>query len=111
VRIEVYHHFPTGHGSTALLDVLRSLNTKVSSIMVKQADFEVKMNELADQAEKDKAEIVAATAVATQAIADLQAALEAAGDVSPGILAAFDRAKAAVQGIDDLNADAPPPAV
>ncbi len=86
---------------------LRLINFKLEQIMTTQAEFEVQMNALADQAEKDKAEVIAATAVATQAIADLEAALAAGGNVSDGVLAAFDRAKAAVQGIDDLNADAP----
>jgi hypothetical protein len=41
------------------------------------------------------------------AIAALEAAVATAGDIGPEVQAAFADAKAAVQGIDDLNADAP----
>jgi ribonuclease HI len=72
----------------------------LEKIMVSQAEFVVQLQALAAQAVKTKGEILAA-------IAALEAAVATAGDIGPEVQAAFADAKAAVQGIDDLNADAP----
>ncbi len=41
------------------------------------------------------------------AVADLETALANAGEVSPGVQAAFEAVKVKAQGVDDLVTDAP----
>lgn len=99
MKIDVFHHFPQEQGSP-LLKVLTNIHSEVRSIMTSQTEFAAKLQALADQANKSRDEVLAA-------LAALQAALAEAGAITPEVQAAFDNAQAAVQGIDDLNPDAP----
>lgn len=68
---------------------------------MEQSELAAKLVSLAGQLEKVKTEI-------NSKITDLEAAIEAADDVSPEVEAAFEAVKTAVQGIDDINPDAEP---
>jgi len=69
---------------------------------MEQSELAAKLTALTEQTEKAKAEILAK-------LADLDAALQAADDVTPEVQAAFDALKGSVQGVDDIVADATPP--
>lgn len=85
------------HGLTAVLKSLRHF----------KEDFKMNMTELAtqltaikEQADKAKAEVIAA-------VAALDAALQAAGGTTPAVDAAVAALKTSVQSLDDLNPDSP----
>lgn len=99
-RVDLFHHFPPEAGLAQSLTELRSL------IMTSVADLTAQLNAAADQAEKSKAEVVAAVGVLTKEVADLQAQIAAGGDVPPEVVAAAARVSAATQALDDLNPDA-----
>lgn len=65
-----------------------------------QAGLAQALTDAAAQAAKSHDEIVAK-------LATLEAAVIAAGDTTPEVNAALDALKAQVQGLDDLNPDAP----
>lgn len=70
----------------------------------------VGLQALKEQADKSKAELVAAVGKLNESVAALEAkvaALNEANQINPEIHAAFDALKASVQAIDDLNADEP----
>jgi hypothetical protein len=67
-------------------------------ILMNQVELARQLEELTVQNEKARAEIVAR-------IAELEAALENAGTVSPEVTAALDALKASVQADDDMHAD------
>lgn len=75
---------------------------KLDKIMSDQTQLAADLQALTAQTEKAKAEIIAK-------VAELEAAITNAGNTTPEVDAALAGLKAAVQGVDDLNADAPPP--
>jgi hypothetical protein len=92
--VDVFHYVsPTVPGGS-LAKVLERLD----SIMATQAELQVQIEALTVQAEKAKGEIVAK-------LAELQAAIDNADEVDPGVVAAFDALKAVVQGVDDIVPD------
>ena len=70
---------------------------------MEQSDFALQLTALKDQLAKAKTEI-------TDKITALGDAMDAADDVAPEVIAAFDELKAAVQAQDDIVADVTPPA-
>ncbi len=72
-------------------------------ITVNQTELAQALADLTTQADKAKAEIVAK-------VADLETAIANAGSTTPEVDAALAALKGSVQGLDDLNPDAPPPA-
>lgn len=78
------------------------------NIMAKVSSLAGQLQAIAAQAEKGKAEVVAAVATAQAKIEELTAAL-ADADLTAEQQSALDAVAAAVQGIDDLNPDAAPP--
>lgn len=71
--------------------------------MANQADLAAGMQSLTEQVTKIGVE----TAATLQKVADLEAALANADNVSPEVQAAFDALKAQVQKTDDLVPDQP----
>ena len=70
----------------------------------------VGLQALKEQADKSKAELVAAVVRLNDSVASLEAkvaALNEANQINPEIHAAFDALKSSIQAIDDLNADEP----
>lgn len=76
-------------------------------IVTNNADLAAQLNAAADQAEKSKAEVVAAVGKLTTEVAALQAQIASGADVPPEVIAAANRVSAAAQALDDLNPDAP----
>jgi len=68
--------------------------------MTTQAELAVQITELTAQNDKARDEVLAK-------LADLQAALDAAGAVDPAVLEAFSALKASVQTDDDIVPDVP----
>lgn len=83
-----------------LEEALSSLNLKIDTIMAEQTQLAAQMREVSTQLAKVRDEILAK-------VAELEAALDAADDVSPEVQEAFDALKAQVQGLDDINPDEP----
>lgn len=79
----------------SLLNIIKSQNHK---IIMTQAELAQALNDASTQADKAKAEIL-------QKIADLEAAVNNAGNVTPEVEAAFTALKSKVQGIDDIVPD------
>jgi hypothetical protein len=95
--IDVFHHVtPTVPGGFQA-----KLLERLDSIMTTQAELQSQIETLTAQAEKAKGEIL-------DKLVELQAAIDEADEVDPGVLAAFDGLKAVVQGVDDIVPDAPP---
>ena len=104
MRLDIYHHMVYDDNCKEL-DIKQSLNSIfniLKQIKMEQSELAAQLTALKEQADKAKAEIVAK-------LADLETALGEADDVTPEVQAAFDALKTSVQGIDDLNADAPAP--
>lgn len=76
-------------------------------IMAKISSLAAQLTAIAAQADKSKAEIVAAVDTLTKKVSDLEALLDDA-DTTPEIDAALEAVKTAVQAVDDLNPDATP---
>jgi N-acetylmuramic acid 6-phosphate (MurNAc-6-P) etherase len=100
LRIDLYHHMVPDDGLAQSIESLRSL------IVTSNADLTAQLNAAADQAEKSKAEVVAAVGKLTQTVADLQAQIAAGADVPPEVIAAANRVSAATAELDALNPDA-----
>jgi archaellum component FlaC len=106
MRLDIYHHMVYDDNCKEL-DIKQSLNSIfniLKQIKMEQSELAAQLTTLKDQTEKAKAEILAK-------LADLDAALQAADDVTPEVQAAFDALKSSVQGVDDIVADAPTPTV
>lgn len=82
-----------------IFELLFRNNLKLDKIMAEQTELAVQIQELQAQVVKIGGEIVAK-------VEALEAALEAADDVTPEVQAAFDALKAQVQTLDDMNPDA-----
>ena len=67
---------------------------------MEQSELAAQLTALKDQLAKAKTEI-------TDKLTSLGDAIEAADDVAPEVIAAFDELKAAVQAQDDIVPDAP----
>lgn len=72
------------------------INSKLDNIMGTQKDAAAQLNTVADQLAKVRSEVEA-----------LKEAAQNATNVDPELQAAIDRVATAVQGVDDLNPDAP----
>ena len=93
VRVDVYHHIPQPP------EIPAAITERLDNIMTTQTELAQQITDLTAQNEKARAEVLAK-------IADMQAALDAAGNVDPAVLAAFDALKASVQADDDIVPDA-----
>lgn len=90
------HHANASHVEALLTTILG----KITNIMATQAELAQSLRDIKAQADKAQAEIIAA-------VAALEAALAAAGTTTPEVDAALADLKTTVQGLDDLNPDAP----
>ena len=90
----------------AAVQVLISIERKVIRIMASQTEIEAGLVALTAQIGKVAAEQSARFDTLTAAIAALEAQI-AAGEATPGVVAALDTAKAALQSLDDVIPDAP----
>lgn len=102
IRLDI-HHF---HHQDNETDLSKSIADLRSFVMTSVAELTTQLNAAADQAEKSKAEVVAAVGVLTKEVSDLQAQIAAGGDLPPEVVAAANRVSAATQALDDLNPDA-----
>lgn len=84
------------------LDPFRIIR-KLEKIMATQAELAQTLADVSAQVAKIGTE----TSATLQKVADLEAALASAGEVSAEVQAAVDALKAQVQVVDDLVADAP----
>ena len=83
-----------------LLDpVLIAIRNLSLEIAVNQAELQAELESLTAQADKIKAEALAAIAALEAAVAN--------GQTSPEVNAALAGLRASVQGVDDINPDAP----
>ena len=83
-----------------LSPLAKQLQTLESKITMNHAELAQAITDIAIQAAKAKAEIVAQ-------VAALEAAIIGAGNTTPAVDAALAALKATVQDIDDLNPDKP----
>lgn len=81
----------------------------IERLEMKADQLLVGLQALKEQADKSKAEVVAAVGKLHESVAALEAKVTALteGELRPDIAAAFENLKASVQAIDDLNADEP----
>ncbi len=93
VQVDHYHHIPQPP------EIPASIQERLDRIMTTRAELALQIAALTEQNEKARAEVLAK-------IADMQAALDAAGAVDPAVLTAFDSLKASVQADDDIVPDA-----
>jgi hypothetical protein len=98
-RIDVYHHI---EGDPRLDELRVVLDQFRSAIMTTQAELAQQILAVRDQLQKVHTEV-------TGKIAELEAAVLAAGNVSPEVEAALQAVRSALQPIDDLIPDAPTP--
>lgn len=82
-------------------NLLKLLNSKLDTIMATQAELAQELRDLKAQNDKARAEIL-------QKIADLEAAIVAAGNTTPEVDAALADLKASVQTDDDIVPDTEP---
>lgn len=96
-------YFDTGRSKQLkfLHSKIDSLILKLNTIMANQAQLAQELRDLKAQTEKAKAEIIAK-------VAALEAAIGDAGNTTAEVDEALADLKASVQGVDDLNPDAPP---
>lgn len=81
------------------------LNKAVKQILMNQAELAAQLALVQGQVAKIGTE----TAATLQKVADLEAALQNAGTVSPEVASALDALKVQAQAVDDLVPDAPAP--
>lgn len=82
-------------------DTTKLIIQKLNTIMANQDELAAELTALKEQADKANAELV-------QKIADLEAAIVAAGNTTPAVDAALAALKTSVQSVDDIVPDAPP---
>jgi ABC-type transporter Mla subunit MlaD len=73
----------------------RKLIKKLNQIIMTQEELAIQLNEIRDQADKSKNEII-------QKISDLEAAVSNAGATTPAVDAALSSLKASIQALDDI---------
>jgi hypothetical protein len=83
IQVDHYHHIPQPP------EIPASIQERLDYIMTTHAELAQQIADLTAQNEKARAEVLAK-------IADMQAALDAAGAVDPAVLAAFDALRASV---------------
>jgi phosphoglycerate dehydrogenase-like enzyme len=88
MNIYIHHHYPENNKIIKLL----------KSIIMTQAELAQQLTDVTAQNEKARAEIL-------QKIADLEAAIVAAGNVTPEVEAALSALKTSVQTDDDIVPD------
>ena len=93
VQVDHYHHIPQPP------EIPASIQERLDKIMTTQAELALQIAALTEQNEKARAEVLAK-------LADMQAAIDAAANVDPTVLEAFDALKASVQADDDVVPDA-----
>lgn len=82
-------------------NLLNSNNLKITKIMAEQSQLASDIQVVTEQVAKIGAEV----SVTLEKVTTLEAALDAADDVSPEVQAAFDALKAQVIAVDDLIPD------
>jgi hypothetical protein len=82
-----------------LQPVMSPLHDLQRTAAMNHAELAQALSDLAAQTDKAKAEVVAK-------VAELEAAIVAAGQTDAAVDAALEALKASVQGVDDLNPDA-----
>jgi len=100
-------NFIIEHRHTYDPTLAQSIDSLRKLIMTSNADLAAQLNAAADQAEKSKAEVVAAVSALKTEVAALQAQIASGADVPPEVVAAAARVSAATQALDDLNPDTP----
>ena len=95
VRVDHYHHIPQPP------EIPASIQERLDRIMTTQAELALQIAALTEQNERARAEVLAK-------IADMQAAIDAAANVDPAVLEAFDALKVSVQADDDIVPDPAP---
>lgn len=101
IRIDLHHHQAPDQ---TILDAVQSLK---EIIMATHAELTAQLNAAAAQAEKSKAEVVAAVGALKTEVEALKAQIAAGGaDVPPEVIEAANRVSAAVDAIDQLHPDA-----
>ena len=93
IQVDHYHHIPQPP------EIPASIQERLDHIMTTQAELALQIAALTEQNERARAEVLAK-------IADMQAAIDAAANVDPAVLAAFDALRASVQADDDIVPDA-----
>jgi ABC-type transporter Mla subunit MlaD len=86
--------------SPGIPDVLHAISTLKDTLMATQAEHAADLVALKNQADKAKAEIIAK-------VAALEAAIANGSGTTPEVDAAMADLKGSIQGVDDLNQDAP----
>lgn len=94
-KIDIHYH-----GATE--EQLRSIHDQLKAIAMNQAELAQALADIKTQADKAKAEIVAAVQALTDALAN-------AGSTTPEVDAALAALQGSVQGLDDLNPDGAAP--
>lgn len=94
-RLDIYHHVEPLELQSLLAELKELLLTT-------QAELAQQLTALGTQVDKAHTEIV-------QKVSDLEAAIQAAGNVTPEVEAALDALRTKVQVLDDLNPDTAPP--
>jgi hypothetical protein len=94
-RVDHYHHISQPP------EVPASIEERLDRIMTTQAELAQQITDLTAQNEKARAEVLAK-------IADMQAAIDAAGTVDQAVLDAFAALKLSVQADDDIVPDQAP---
>lgn len=100
-NITIHIHLAPATLASTLDSIVNHLSTLKEIIIMNETELVQALADIKAQADKAKAEVIAA-------VAALEAALASAGTVSPAVEAALADLRGAVQSIDDLNPDAPP---
>lgn len=95
IQVDHYHHIPQPP------EIPASIQERLDRIMTTQAELALQIAALTEQNERARAEVLAK-------IADMQAAIDAAANVDPAVLEAFDALKVSVQADDDIVPDPAP---
>lgn len=95
IQVDHYHHIPQPP------EIPASIQERLDRIMTTQAELALQIAALTEQNERARAEVLAK-------IADMQAAIDAAANVDPAVLEAFDELKVSVQADDDIVPDPAP---
>jgi len=100
MRITVDHHHYIHWCDDDTKQLLNSIIKKLNTMALSHAELAQQLTDVATQVEKSKAEI-------TTKIADLEAAIQNAGNTTQEVDNALAALKTAVQGVDDIVPDQP----
>lgn len=95
MEINIHHFFHHHHAD--------KLELAIERVIMNQAELAQSLADIKAQADKSKNEII-------DKVTTLEEKIVAAGNTSPEVDAALADLKTSVQGLDDLNPDAPAPA-